>query len=40
MTLIEIAEVKLGSAPKRAAAPKPEKKPAKDEPAEATEAAE
>jgi len=27
MTLIEIAEVKLGSAPKRAAAPKPEKKP-------------
>jgi len=43
MTLIEIAEVKLGSAPKRAAAPKAEKKPAKDEatePAEATEAAE
>jgi large subunit ribosomal protein L21 len=44
MTLIEIADVKLGSAPKRAAAPKAEKKPAGDEaatePAEATEAAE
>jgi large subunit ribosomal protein L21 len=36
MTLIEIADVKLGSAPKRAAA----KKPAKDEPAEAADAAE
>jgi large subunit ribosomal protein L21 len=35
MTLVEIADVKLGSAPKRAAA----KKPAKDEPAEAADAA-
>jgi large subunit ribosomal protein L21 len=40
MTLIEIAEVKLGSAPKRATAPKAEKKPAKDEAAEPAEAAE
>jgi len=41
-TLIEIAEVKLGSAPKRAAAPKPEKKPKDEatEPAEPAEAAE
>ena len=36
MTLVEIADVKLGSAPKRAAA----KKPAKDEPAEGADAAE
>ena len=36
LTLIEIADVKLGSAPKRAAA----KKPAKDEPAEGADAAE
>ena len=36
MTLVEIADVKLGSAPKRAAA----KKPAKDEPAEGGDAAE
>lgn len=35
MTLVEIADVKLGSAPRRAAA----KKPAKDEPAEAADAA-
>ena len=45
MTLIEIADVKLGSAPRRAAvqepatkpAPKPATKPAKTEPAEAAE---
>jgi hypothetical protein len=36
MTLVEIADVKLGSAPKRAGA----KKPAKDEPAEGADAAE
>jgi large subunit ribosomal protein L21 len=36
MTLVEIADVKLGSAPKRAAA----KKPAKDEPTEGADAAE
>jgi large subunit ribosomal protein L21 len=36
MTLVEIADVKLGSAPKRAGA----KKPAKDEPAEGGDAAE
>ena len=36
MTLVEIADVKLGSAPKRAAA----KKPAKAEPAEGADAAE
>jgi large subunit ribosomal protein L21 len=37
MTLIEIADVKLGSAPRRAAAQKPATKPAKTEPAEAAE---
>jgi len=36
MTLVEIADVKLASAPKRVAA----KKPAKDEPAEGADAAE
>ena len=36
MTLVEIADVKLGSAPKRGAG----KKPAKDEPAEGADAAE
>ena len=42
MTLIEIGDVKLGSAPKRAAAQKseqkPDNKPAKDETAETAEA--
>ena len=41
MTLIEIADVKLGSAPRRAAAQKPAQKPATKpattEPAEAAE---
>jgi large subunit ribosomal protein L21 len=37
MTLIEITDVKLGSAPRRAAAQKPAAKPATTEPAEAAE---
>ena len=38
MTLIEIADVKLGGAPRRAATPKSDEKPAKDEPPTKAEA--